>query len=244
MDPLRRAQSKVLREEDWSGSGGTPECRCTPEAPRATSASAITSEPNEGAEASTAVRSLVETFREPSDLDVLNEYLPAGTNAGRTSERNSSESYVAAGQTRNGDWFAGAAALKTRDPATGFEAEVFTGSVQAGSQSELQAGLSRMSFSAGRDLSLSTTFEAFTARANGGELNDDGSRGANLGIGAAAVGAEATVSYSGWSLTAGAAVSLGFSVSSGERDADGDGSLERCFKGSIGFATLGVCTEL
>jgi hypothetical protein len=190
------------------------------------------------------VRSLVETFRQPSDLDVLTKSSPANTNAGRTTERNSSDPYLAAGETRSGDWFAGAAALKTRDPETGVEAEVFTGSVQAGSQSELQAGLSRVSFSAGRDLALSTTVEAFTARANGGELNDDGSRGANLGIGAVAVGAEATVSYSGWSLTAGAAASLGFAVSSGERDADGDGSPERCFKGSVGFATLGVCTEL
>jgi hypothetical protein len=243
MEPLNLGHSKGLREEDWSATGGTPECRPTPEAPHPVLGS-VTPEPTEGTETSTAVRSLVDTFREPSDLDVLTKYSPAGTNAGRTSERNSSESYVAAGRTRNGDWFAGAAALKTRDPETGVEVEVFTGSAQAGSQSELQAGLGRMSVSAGRDLSLSTTMEAFTARANGGELNDDGSRGANVGIGAVAVGAEATVSYSGWSLTAGAAVSLGFAVSSGERDADGDGSSERCFKGSIGFATLGVCTEL
>jgi hypothetical protein len=78
-----------------------------------------------------------------------------------------------------------------------------------------------------------------------GSQNDDGSRGENIGAGANAVGVEATAEYSGWSLTAGLSLSVGASVSSGEqRDLDGDGNAERCFKVSFGPLTLGECDEL
>jgi len=73
----------------------------------------------------------------------------------------------------------------------------------------------------------------------------DGSHGCNAGAAATAIGLEATVEYSGWSFTFGEALSMGGGFSSGEaRDIDGDGSPERCFKGSLGPYTVGFCTEL
>jgi hypothetical protein len=149
-----------------------------------------------------------------------------------------------AGVTRSGDHFVGLAAMKMRDPATGINVEVFTASAQVGAQNELQGGLARVGFDTGGDgVRLSGTMEVMTARANLGTHNDDGTVGANAGLGATAVGGELTVAYGPWSLTGGAAASLGWAFSSGESDVDNDGALERCFKGSVGVATLGVCTE-
>jgi hypothetical protein len=170
---------------------------------------------------------------------------PADTNTLRTAERDSSEVYVAVGTTRNGGPLAAVAALKTRESRSGIEAEVFTASAQLGDQNEFQAGLARVGYSTAQDrVNFAVSVEALTARANVGTYNDDGTRGANLGAGATAVGIEATLGYSGWSLTAGAAISAGASVSSGERNSDADEVPERCFKGTIGPLTLGVCTEL
>jgi hypothetical protein len=171
---------------------------------------------------------------------------PADNNACRTMQRDSSAPYVESEKTLNGDWFAGAASLKTRDPRTGVDAEVFTASAQVGKQNEVQAGLARVGYSGDRGdgLSFSVAVEAVTARANLGIRNDDGSEGGNLGAVATGVGVESTLGYSGWSVTAGASISMGATVSSGDRDVDGDGVPERCFKASIGPATLGFCSEL
>jgi hypothetical protein len=153
--------------------------------------------------------------------------------------------YLVAGTTQNGDHLAAVAALKTRDSRSGVELEIFSASAQLGSQNDVQAGLARIGYSTARDeVNFAVSVEAMTARANAGTYNDDGTRGANLGGGATAVGIEATFGYAGWSVTAGAAVSAGASVSSGERNSDGDAVPERCFKGSVGPLTLGVCTEL
>jgi hypothetical protein len=105
--------------------------------------------------------------------------------------------------------------------------------------------MARVGYSGERDgVSFSVAGEVLTARANAGIHNDDGSEGANLGALATGAGVEATVGYSGWSVTAGASISAGVAVSSGERNVDGDDVPERCFKASIGPATLGFCSEL
>jgi len=87
--------------------------------------------------------------------------------------------------------------------------------------------------------------DVLNANAHLGSQNDDRSQGENVGAVATGIGLEATAEYSGWSLTAGLSASLGASVSSGEeRDLDGDGKSERCFKLSFGPLTLGECDEL
>lgn len=195
-----------------------------------------------------ASRSLVEQFersRATSPPPLSAATPPTENNSSRTAQRNSADAYAESGTTQGGDSFAGAAALKTRDPKTGVDAEVFTVSGQVGEQNELQAGMARMGYSGERNgVTFAVSGEALTVRATGGVRNDDNSKGANLGLGATAAGFEVTVGYSGWSVSAGLAVSVGGSASSGERDSDGDGVPERCFKASVGPNTLGFCSEL
>jgi hypothetical protein len=69
--------------------------------------------------------------------------------------------------------------------------------------------MARVGYSGERDgVSFSVAGEVLTARANAGIHNDDGSEGANLGALATGAGVEATVGYSGWSVTAGASISV------------------------------------
>ncbi|HWZ87950.1 MAG TPA: hypothetical protein VNW92_03845 [Polyangiaceae bacterium] len=123
--------------------------------------------------------------------------------------------------------------------------EILSASVQAGAEEGAQIGVAH---AAGQTsvlgLNVSGSADAATLRINLGERNDDGSTGANVAALATLGGAELTVEHSGWSGTFGLSASLGAAVSSGTRDVDGDGVPERCFKASIGPATLGVCTEL
>ena len=94
-------------------------------------------------------------------------------------------------------------------------------------------------------LHLTGALDLYNANFHLGSQNDDGSKGENFGLGYTSQGVEATAEYKGWSLTAGVAESIGFSISSGEaRDIDGDGVRERCFKMSLGPFTLGECDEL
>lgn len=203
---------------------------------------------------SPAVRSLVERHTSAAPLPAPapeqargGATPPSDNNAHRTMQRDSLEPYAASGRTANGDgWFAGAAAVKTRDPRTGLDAELLTGSAQVGKQNELQAGVMRVGFSSGEPSgwTFSASAEAMTVRANAGIHNDDGSHGANLGAIATGAGIEATIGYSGWSVTAGVSLSAGGAASSGERNIDGDDVPERCFKVSYGPTTLGFCSEL
>lgn len=137
------------------------------------------------------------------------------------------------------------AATKTDDPDTRIDTELFTVSARFGAQNDVRAGLERLDFKAGPadGWHWSGTVEMASARVHAGIHNDDGTEGANLGAGATLVGGEVTLAHGPWSLTAGAAISYGAAFSSGESDVDGDGALERCFKGSVGVATLGFCTE-
>jgi hypothetical protein len=92
------------------------------------------------------------------------------------------------------------------------------------------------------DIGQARCRRAFTARANIGIHNDDGSTGFNLGVGATAVGFEGTVGGTS-ALTYGVAASVGAAVSVGVRDIDRDGSGELCARVSIGPVTVGACLE-
>jgi len=115
-----------------------------------------------------------------------------------------------------------------------------------GDQFQPEVGASRTHFHGTLDgVHLSGTLDILTAGLHLGSLNDDGSRGENVGAAATLVGVEATAEYHGYSFTFGESLSVGAGVSSGEdRDIDGDGVRERCFKGSLGPLTLGFCDEL
>lgn len=191
-----------------------------------------------------AVRSLVDAVpRSSSVLPSLlsaSAPLPANNNAQRTAERVGVAPYAAAGTTTSGDTvFAGAALAKGRDAKTGAEAEVLSISAQVGAQSELQAGLVRVGGGSGL---LAGSIESMTVRANVGIHNDDGSTGLNLGVGATALGAEATLG-SATSASFGLAASVGAGASIGIRDLDKDGYEELCGRLSVGALTVGLCVE-
>ena len=114
-----------------------------------------------------------------------------------------------------------------------------------GLQFQPEVGASRTTANAVLDgVHFSGTLDFATAGLHAGVENDDASHGANLGAAATLVGAEITVEYHGYSFTFGESVSVGGGFSSGDRDVDGDGIRERCFKGSIGPLTFGFCDEL
>jgi hypothetical protein len=112
-------------------------------------------------------------------------------------------------------------------------------SVQIGAQSEVQVGLQRVAGSRG---ALTGSVETFTARANVGVYNDDGSKGLNVGACATAIGFEGTIGGD-YSLTYGIAASAGAAGSVGVRDLDRDGKTELCARLSLGPVTLGLCME-
>jgi hypothetical protein len=164
----------------------------------------------------------------------------SNNNAQRTSERLGVTPFVDAGLTRAGSSvYAGVALLKGRDPGSGIEAEVLSASAQIGAQNEVQFGLQRISGSRG---ALTGSVETFTARAQAGIYNDDGSKGLNLGAGAAAIGFEGTIGGAN-SATFGVAASVGAAVSFGVRDADHDGRTELCARVALGATTFGLCLE-
>lgn len=181
--------------------------------------------------------------RPPYALPPASSPLPgsaANNNAQRTSERSGVSPYAAAGVTAAGDSVhVSAAALKGRDPKTGFDAEVLSLSAQLGAQNELQAGLVRVGVTGGI---VTASPETITARANAGIHNDDGSTGLNLGVNATAVGSEVTIGHAS-SLTYGVAASLGGGASIGLRDADHDGKRELCVRASVEQVTFGFCLE-
>jgi hypothetical protein len=167
----------------------------------------------------------------------------AQNNAQRTSERSGIGPYAEAGVTGDAadSVYAGAAALKGRDPETGLEVEVFSASVQVGGENEVQAGMARVGISGKNG---SATLELLTARAAGGAHNDDGSLGANTGAGFAIASAEGTLNLTeSASITVGAGLTGGAGVSVGVRDIDKDGVAEKCVKVSAPMLTFGICVE-
>ncbi len=163
----------------------------------------------------------------------------ANNNAQRTSERPGVTPYALAGKTASGDSvFAGVALLKGKDR-SGAEIEVLSASGQVGAQNEFQFGFHRV---AGARGGVAGSVEAFTARANVGIHNDDGSTGFNLGASAAAIGFEGTVGGA-TSLTYGVAAGPSIGGSLGVRDSDKDGETELCGRLSFGPVTVGMCVE-
>ena len=191
-----------------------------------------------------SVATLVSSLPRPaSELPPTSSSTPpstANSNAQRTTDRNVIAPYVDAGVTASGDSLhAGAALLKGRDPKSGAEVEVLTVSGQIGAQTEVQLGLQRLTGARG---ALSGSVETFTARANIGIHNDDGSTGFNVGAGVTAIGFEGTVGGAS-RLTYGVGAGMGASISAGAADVDHDGSTELCARVSLGPVTVGACLE-
>jgi len=199
----------------------------------------ITCSPEEGyVPSSPAVPKLVSSVPPPPSA-LPPTASPGATNAQRTSERLGPTPYASAGLAGSDSAFAGAALIKGRDPKSGASIEVLSASVQLGAQSEAQVGLQRIAAARGP---LSGSVEAFTARANVGIHNDDGSTGLNVGAGATAIGFEGTVGGAS-SVTYGVAASVGAAGSLGIRDQDRDGKTELCARFSLGPVTVGACLE-
>jgi len=94
-------------------------------------------------------------------------------------------------------------------------------------------------------LQVTAKGDLLNASAHIGALNEDGSHGVNVGVGANLVNGEVTLDYRGWSFSMGLGISLGGSIASGGgRDLDADDTPERCFKMTLGPLTLGECDEL
>lgn len=204
------------------------------------SSSALPLAPNEPPPKPLGVAKLMSAAAPPRS--VLPPPSQAQNNAQRTSEMSSIVAeYSQAGLTGGARdaVYGGAAAIKGRDAASGLELEVFSVSAQAGGENEAQVGMARVGLS-GKNGNL--TGEVFTARANGGAHNDDGSIGFNAGAIATIVGAEGTLGTRD-SLTLGASVGLGAAVSVGLRDLDDNGVPEMCVKVSVGLLTAGICWE-
>jgi hypothetical protein len=204
---------------------------------------AISSESEPTAASPSAVPKLVSSVPPPPSVLPPPSPTPPGSaannNAQRTDERLGVAPYASAGRTAAGDsLYAGAALLKGRD-ASGAAIEVLSASAQVGAQNELQFGFQRV---AGTSGALSGSVETFSARANVGIYNDDGSVGRNIGVGVTAVGFEGTIG-SGTSVTYGVGAGLGAGGSVGTRDGDRDGKNELCGRVSVGPITLGLCVE-
>lgn len=163
----------------------------------------------------------------------------ADNNAQRTTERLLAP-YADADVTGSRDsLFAGVALLKGSAAKSNGEVELASVSGQIGAQSEVQLGFQRV---AGTHGALSGSVETFTARANIGIHNDDGSTGFNVGAGLTAVGFEG--SFGGATrFTYGVSGGLGAGVSVGVRDVDDDGNGELCARVSVGSITAGACLE-
>ena len=163
----------------------------------------------------------------------------ANNNAQRTAERDPAP-YAEANVTASGDSvFVGGALLKGAVPKSNGAVEVMSLSGQIGAQTEVQLGFQRVTGTHG---ALSGSVETFTARANIGIHNDDGSTGFNVGAGATALGFEGSVGGAS-RLTYGVAAGVGAGVSVGVRDVDRDGNGELCARVSIGPVTVGACLE-
>jgi hypothetical protein len=244
-DPIRSSistQSTSPHSDPYSDDVGK---MSRPDAPNSSPAqcSANSSQVEPPAPSAPAVAKLVSAAPPPpSVLPPTAPSPPASTannNAQRTTERDLAP-YADANVTASGDSvYAGVALLKGSVPNSGGDVEVLSVSGQIGAQVEVQLGLQRV---AGTRGALSGSVEAFTARANIGVHNDDGSTGFNVGAGVTAVGFEGTVGGAS-RLTYGVAAGLGAGVSVGVRDVDRDGSGELCARVSLGPVTVGLCVE-
>lgn len=90
---------------------------------------------------------------------------------------------------------------------------------------------------------VSAHAEVFSASANVGVYNADGSVGLNAGAGVNVASADVTYDASGFRLSAGLSEGFGAGGSFGVRDADGDGRRESCGSISAGPINVGSCYE-
>jgi hypothetical protein len=245
-DPIRSSSSTQLATPNSDPYLDDVGKMSRPDAPNSSSAhsSANSSQAEPPAPSVPAVAKLVSSAsRLPSVLPPTAPSAPASTannNAQRTTERGVAAPYADADVTASGDSvYAGVALLKGSVRKSHGEVEALSVSGQVGAQTEVQVGLQRV---AGTSGALSGSVEVFTARANIGIHNDDGSTGFNVGVGATAVGFEGSVGGAS-GLTYGVAASVGAGVSVGVRDVDRDGSGELCARVSIGPVTVGACVE-
>jgi hypothetical protein len=213
------------------------------DAPNSSRAQPLSPQAEPSAASPSAVPRLVSSVpTRPSALPPSSPNQPepvANNNAQRTEERLGVAPYLSAGSTAAGDSvYAGVALVKGRDP-SGAAVEVLSASVQLGAQTELQVGVQRV---AGTRGALTGSVETFTARANLGIHNDDGSVGLNIGASATAVGFEATAGDAS-SVTYGVGAGVGIGASAGARDIDRDGKAELCARVSFGPVTVGACLE-
>jgi hypothetical protein len=176
------------------------------------------------------------------DVDYSKMVRSTNSNQERTSARAGIAPYAAIGRTSSGDAFAGVAALKGREPKSGFELEMATVSLQRGTQSEAQIGVARLGGSTDRG-KTSGTVDFATARVAGGIHNPDGSTGLNFAATATLLGVEATheVGANG-SVTGGAAFAVGGEVSLGVKGG-ANGKPALCFRFGAEPGMAGFCLE-
>lgn len=204
--------------------------------PTSTSTSTSTSTPTSTSTSSASTSAPVDTLETTSSTPAVN------TTSDRTRAR-APAPYADAGVSTSGNTVhAGVAAIRGRDPNSGVETEIFYAEVSAGGSTGGRIGMGRVGGSSD-DGVHSVGMDVFTAEANIGFENPDGSTGLHAGAMATAVGIEGTTGYSGNSITGGLSASVGAGGSIGVRDQDGDGSLELCARVSVMFFTLGACIE-
>ena len=144
---------------------------------------------------------------------------------------------------QDGDYYAGAFALRGRDPKSGVEVEVFSASMHDSERERVvQAGMARIGGSTD-DGHFIARSEVFTAHAGVGFDNQDGSIGLGASMGVTLVGGEITGTLGPASLTVGASIGSTVGGSLGVRDGDHDGKLEYCGRVEFGVGTAGLCLE-
>lgn len=174
---------------------------------------------------------------------------PAFSSAERTAARTEGGLYADAGvDFEHLIAFAGAAALKSHDPASHIDVEALSASVQVGMQTEAQATFMKLGASSEADRT-GVTATLWGAELHEGLYNPDGSIGYNLGASANYAAIEGTYQGSDWSVTAGASLGVGAEGSIGTQDRDGDGNLELCARVGVPIVgtpvgiLLGGCAE-
>lgn len=135
-----------------------------------------------------------------------------------------------------------AAAVGGRDAQTGVEADVFSVTVEVGSENRGRVGMASVGASSGDGVHR-IHGDVMVARAEASVNNRDGGTGLNIGAMSTAVGVEGTAVYSGSSITGGLSLSIGAEAHIGIRDADRDGSSELCARVDVLFFSLGACLE-
>ncbi|HMI87705.1 MAG TPA: hypothetical protein VK550_26645 [Polyangiaceae bacterium] len=181
------------------------------------------------------------SWESASDEDLTCKERPAPS-AASTPSKTEVHGPHAEAHAEDGDYYAGAFALRGRD-ASGVELEVFSASIHQGDDERaVQVGMARIGGSTD-DGHFSARGEVFTAQAHAGIHNADGSTGVGASSGGTLVGAEMTGTLGPVSLTAGASIGATVGGSLGVRDGDQDGKPEVCARLEFGVGTVGLCVE-